>query len=128
MADVILPTIDKNLLHTGRPGCGKTTVLAKLAERLAGRRLAGSLTLEIKEAARVSFEAIRLSGRREILAHVRSHSTRRVGRYGVKVERLEPLIEEELERPESDVDVFLVDEIGKIERLSSRFVAAVRRI
>src|ERR1700719_1196061 len=90
-----LPTTVKNLLLTGAPGCGKTTVLRRLAERLGDLRLAGFLTLELREhGQRVGFEAIDLNGQRAILAHVRSRSPTRVGRYGVEPERLIPLVEE----------------------------------
>jgi nucleoside-triphosphatase THEP1 len=45
MTTPLLPTASgKNLLLTGLPGCGKSTVLMKVAERLAGWRLAGFLT------------------------------------------------------------------------------------
>jgi nucleoside-triphosphatase THEP1 len=53
----------KNLLLTGVPGCGKTTVAKRLAELLAGLRLAGFLTLELREhGQRVGFQAVGLGG------------------------------------------------------------------
>jgi nucleoside-triphosphatase len=124
-----LPTRAKNLLLTGAPGCGKTTVLRRVVERLADLRLAGFLTLELREhGQRVGFEAIDLNGQKAILAHVRSRSPVRVGRYGVEPERLIPLVEENLGRPEGSVDVFLIDEIGKMECYCPPFVAAVRHV
>jgi nucleoside-triphosphatase len=124
-----LPTAAKNLLLTGLPGCGKTTVLERVAEHLADLRLAGFLTLELREhGQRVGFEAIALNGRRTILAHVRSRSPVRVGRYGVEPERLIPLVEENLVRPTGSVDVFLIDEIGKMECSCPAFTAAMRRV
>jgi nucleoside-triphosphatase len=118
----------KNLLLTGPPGCGKTTVLCRLVERLADLRLAGFYTQEIREQGhRVSFEAVGLSGRRVVLAHVRSRSRHRVGRYGVEPEQLRPLIQEELVGA-GEVDVFLVDEVGKMELLCPAFVEVVPRL
>ena len=38
----------RNLLLTGPPGVGKTTVLAEVARRLGGRKLGGFLTEEIR--------------------------------------------------------------------------------
>ena len=65
----------KNLLLTGSPGCGKTTVLERVVEHLGDHRLAGFLTLELREhGQRVGFEAVGLGGRRVILAHVRFRS------------------------------------------------------
>lgn len=62
----------KNLLLTGSPGCGKTTVLERVAAHLGDLRLAGFLTLELREhGQRVGFEAVGLGGHRAILAHVR---------------------------------------------------------
>jgi nucleoside-triphosphatase len=119
----------KHLLLTGTPGCGKTTVIRRVAERLGNLRLAGLLTLELREhGQRVGFEAIDLSGQRTILAHVRSRSPVRVGRYGVEPDRLIPLVEENLVRPAGSVDVFLIDEIGKMECSCPDFVAAMRQV
>jgi nucleoside-triphosphatase len=124
-----LPTTAKNLLLTGAPGCGKTTVLRRVAERLGDLRLAGFLTVELREhGERVGCEAIDLNGQRAILAHVRSRSPVRVGRYGVEPERLIPLVEENLVRPTGSVDLFLIDEIGKMECYCPAFVAEVRRV
>jgi len=51
----------KNLLLTGPPGCGKTTVLRRLVERLGGLRLAGFYTQELRaQGPRVGFEALSL--------------------------------------------------------------------
>src|SRR3954447_3944099 len=101
----------KNLLLTGFPGCGKTTVMAWVIERLGSLRPAGFLTRELRQhGQRVGFEAVGLGGRRALLAHVRVRSPLSVGRYGVDPDRLLPLIEEELERPRGTVDAFLIDE------------------
>ena len=119
----------KNLLLTGLPGCGKTTVLERVAEHLGDLRLAGFLTLELREhGQRVGFEAVGLSGRHVILAHVRFRSLVSVGRYGVEPDRLIPLIDEELVRPPGTVDAFLIDEIGKMECYCPQFTEAVHRL
>ena len=53
----------KNLLLTGPPACGKTTVIRRLIERLTDLRLAGFYTQELREhGQRVGFEAVGLSG------------------------------------------------------------------
>jgi len=50
-----------NLLLTGHPGCGKTTVLERALEHLGDLRLAGFVTLELREhGQRVGFEAVGL--------------------------------------------------------------------
>jgi nucleoside-triphosphatase len=119
----------KNLLLTGSPGCGKTTVLKLVLEHLGDLRLAGFLTLEIREhGQRVGFEAVGLGGHRAILAHVRYRSLVSVGRYGVEPDRLIPLIKEELNRPLGTVDACVIDEIGKMECHCPQFIDAVSRL
>jgi nucleoside-triphosphatase len=118
-----------NLLLTGAPGCGKTNVLERLLEQLGDLRLAGFLTLELREhGQRVGFEAVGLGGTRAILAHVRFRSPFSVGRYGVEPDRLVPLIEEELVRSPRTVDAYLIDEIGKMECCCPQFLSAMRRL
>ncbi len=117
----------KNLLLTGSPGCGKTTVLKRVAEHLGDLRLAGFLTLELREhGQRVGFEAVGLGGSRVILAHVRFRSLVSVGRYGVEPDHLVPLIETELSRTLGTVDASLIDEIGKMECHCPQFIQAIR--
>ena len=118
-----------NILLTGRPGCGKTTVIVRLAECLAGRRIAGFYTQEVREGGRRTGFGVRTFGGAEgTLSSV--HFTRgpRVGRYRVDVEGFEAVIAPELWTPPEQVNLFLVDEIGKMECFSRRFVAAMRRI
>jgi nucleoside-triphosphatase len=120
----------KNLLLTGPPSCGKTTALRRLVERQAGLRRAGFYTQELREHGnRVGFEAVGLSsGQRAVLAHARSRSGFRVGRYGVEPSALAPLAEAEVGRPTGDVDLFVIDAIGKMERFCPQFVEAVPRL
>jgi nucleoside-triphosphatase len=119
----------KNLLLTGSPGCGKTTVLERVLAHLGDLRLAGFLTRELREQGqRVGFEAIGLGGHRVILAHVRFRSLVSVGRYGVEPDRLVPLIIEEMIRPPGTVDTYLIDEIGKMECHCPQFTEAIRRL
>lgn len=116
------------LLLTGRPGVGKTTALRRAAAPLTGRRLGGFYTEEIREAgARRGFRAVTLDGWQRDLARVDFPGSPRVGPYGVDVGTVAALVERAL-RPDAAVDVYLVDEIGKMECLSPRFVAAMRAL
>jgi nucleoside-triphosphatase len=113
-----------NLLLTGRPGVGKTTVIARLAQQLADRRVAGFYTEEIREGGRrQGFRAATFSGEIIVLAHIEIRSRQRVGRYGVDVAAFERLVLPELRR---SCDVAIIDEIGKMECFSAAFVDAVR--
>ena len=114
------------ILLTGRPGVGKTTVIRRRADLRAGRAIAGFYTGEIREAGqRRGFLATTFAGGSCVLAHVSLKSRQRVGRYGVDVVAVEQLVLPELARP---CDLMLVDEIGKMECYSARFVDAMRRL
>ena len=112
------------ILLTGRPGCGKTTVIRRVAELLPGRALAGFYTEEIRVGGQRQGFAVRtFSNTTGTLAHTRTRGPCRVGRYGVDVEAFERIVLPELARPAA---VLLIDEIGKMECFSAAFVRAVR--
>jgi nucleoside-triphosphatase len=113
------------LLLTGLPGVGKTTVMRRLASALAGRRIQGFTTEEIRsEKCRQGFRIESLSGARATLAHVSIRSSYRVGRYRVDVEALDRIVRASL-RLDEETEVYLIDEIGKMECFSAKFVGAV---
>jgi nucleoside-triphosphatase len=116
------------LLLTGAPGSGKTTALRRAADALGGRwRLSGFFTEEIRRhGVRLGFRAVTLDGKKRDLARVDLGGPARVGRYGVDVAVMDALAE--TLRADRPVDAWLVDEIGKMECLSDRFVAAMRTL
>ncbi len=92
-------------------------------------RMAGFYTEEIREAGRrVGFRWHRLDGRTGILAHVKVKSPHRVGKYGVDLASFEGEAVSVLDPEAPDVDLFVIDEIGKMECFSEEFVAAIRRL
>jgi nucleoside-triphosphatase len=116
------------LLLTGAPGVGKTTIMQEVLRALSGRKIRGFLTGEIRRAGqRVGFELTTIGGRRTVLAHVDVDSRHRVGRYGVDVAALDAAAEEALALDDA-TEVYVVDEIGKMECSSARFRAAIRRL
>ena len=118
-----------NLLLTGPPSCGKTTIVRRVVELLRARRLAGFYTEELREhGQRFGFKAIGLGGNIAILAHVDFCSEHRVGRYGVDVGGFGKIVRIELGKPPDDVDMYVIDEIGKMECMSPVFVAAITRV
>ena len=116
------------LLLTGRPGVGKTTVIHRIAASLAGWRLAGFYTEEIRESGeRQGFRTVTFDGSEKVMAHIDIASPYRVGKYGVDLSIIDQLADLTLGlMPE--VDCYLIDEIGKMECCSQRFIAAVRRL
>lgn len=116
------------LLLTGRPGVGKTTVVRRVAEKLARRRPGGFYTEEVREQGqRRGFRAVTFDGETCAIADVDFRGTARVGRYGVDVDAIDRLADTAL-RQRPGVAVFIIDEIGKMECLSERFVEAARAL
>lgn len=115
-----------NLLITGRPGVGKTTLVMNVVERLRGSlRLAGFTTAEVRDSCgeRTGFRIFTVEGKRAELARAGFRSSIRVGRYGVNLEAFERLTLPELAR--RNVDLIVIDEIGKMECASDGFCRVV---
>ena len=118
-----------NLLLTGRPGVGKTTLIQRILAELPGLRLAGFTTAEIRGShGRLGFRAAALDGPEIVLAHVEKRTPYRVGKYGVDVAAFEHEIVPLLDVQRRDVDLFVVDEIGKMECFAPAFVAAMEEL
>ncbi len=126
-ANAFSPRQPLRLLLTGPPRCGKTTVVRRVAELFPGRA-AGFYTQEAREGGiRVGFEIVTLDGRRGWLARVDFPGPPRVGKYGVDVPGFEAVALPAMEPP-AGVELVLIDEVGKMECLSPRFIAAMERL
>lgn len=113
-------------LITGKPGVGKTTLVQKIIARMRSVNMAGFLTAEIRDRkSRLGFELQGLNGERRILAHVEIDSRHRVGRYGVDTRGFEEFLSI-LDLLNPDVELIVIDEIGKMELFSGRFQNLVR--
>ena len=122
--------MQKHIFLTGNPGCGKTTVIVRLAEMLrkAGVPAAGFYTEEIREQGRrVGFGIRTLDGKCGVMSHVNIRSPHRVSKYGVDEAAFERLALPALS-PTGEAKVFLIDEIGKMEAFSKNFIAAVEKL
>ena len=110
----------KNILFTGSPGCGKSTVIEKIVQSL-DRPATGFFTKEIRERGRrVGFSITTIGGRDGVLAHIDIHSDHRVGKYGVNLEDFDEIAVTSM-KPANKNMVVIIDEIGKMECLSALF-------
>jgi nucleoside-triphosphatase len=108
-------------LVTGPPAIGKTTLMLQLTEKLSDLSVAGFYTKEIRKGGqRVGFQISTFDGREKVLAHVAIRSVYRVSKYGVDIDAMEEIIHH-LKKCNSHPNVWLIDEIGKMESYSSIF-------
>jgi nucleoside-triphosphatase len=117
----------KNILITGRPRVGKTTLIKQCAEIL-GKKAGGFYTEEIcgkGVRGRKGFQLITMAGVKAVLAEVDFASEYKVGRYGVHLDVMEKIAVPAILDGIQHKDWVLIDEIGKMEEGSLSFRNAV---
>jgi nucleoside-triphosphatase len=113
--------MNMNILITGAPGCGKTTLFKRLAKELGHFQPVGFYTQEIREkGVRRGFALTSLDGQKGLLAHVDLPTDFRVGRYGVDVAGFEAFIRR-IPFSGKAAELLMIDEIGKMECFSREF-------
>jgi len=116
-----MPTESKNILITGLPGTGKTTLIEKLAAARPALHPVGIYTAEIREnGLRQGFEMVDLAGHRGLLAHTDLPGPPRVGKYGLDIPGFEKFLAQ-IDFFSADSKLAVVDEIGKMECFSAAF-------
>ncbi|MEW5801407.1 MAG: NTPase [bacterium] len=120
----------KNILLTGLPGIGKTTLIHKVLNLVAQtkgietrkRSITGFYTEEIREGGwRKGFKIKTLSGDEAVLSHVEIKSPYRVGRYGIDLGEFERVAIPSMSGSQPEVSIIVIDEIGKMECFSQNF-------
>lgn len=118
----------KNILITGSPGIGKTTLIKRISHDLQYLNPAGFYTEEIRaEGIRKGFALVTLDGRRATLSHIDIASRDRVGKYGVDIAVFEHFLDH-IAFFNPDIGVIVVDEIGKMECISDKFKKLLKTI
>ena len=113
-------------LLTGMPGTGKTTVIRQALTQ-SKCNAGGFYTQEIRSVGiREGFRIVTLEGKEAVLAHISIDSPFRVGKYGVDISALDTTGIEAIRGAIAHSDIIVIDEIGKMELFSPRFVTAVR--
>lgn len=110
----------RNILIIGLPGCGKSTLIEKVVEKIEGQ-VTGFFTREIRQKGRrVGFSINTLDGKEGILAHQNIKGRFRVGKYGVSLKDIETIAIPSMIPARGD-EIVVIDEIGKMECFSSLF-------
>jgi nucleoside-triphosphatase len=118
--------MSQKILLTGRPGCGKTTLIKHVARNLA-QRAAGFYTEEIRgRGGRVGFKIVTLDGDEAVLAHVDFKTSERLAKYGLDLSALESVgVKAIRDAVRARQCVVVIDEIGPMEIRSAIFRDAV---
>ena len=113
--------MNRNILLTGRPGRGKTTLVRRVAKEVA-QSAGGFYTEEIrKHRERVGFQIVTLDGKEGVFAHVNFKTQQRLGKYGLDLSPLETIGIEAVRKAVRDRELTVIDEIGPMEIRSSIF-------
>ena len=115
----------QKILLTGRPGCGKMTLVKRVAKNLP-QRAAGFYTEEIRDrGVRVGFRLVTLDGNEGVLAHVDFTTPERVGKYRLDLSALEAVGVDAIRKAMQGERLIVIDEIGPMEIRSAPFREAV---
>lgn len=121
----------KNILITGRPRVGKSTLILRVVEEALKREgclPGGFYTLEVRDGGnRIGFNINTLDGKTGVLARVGLDSSYRLGKYGIDVGQFEEIALAALSDAIEKREIIVIDEIGYMELKSRRFRELVIR-
>ena len=113
--------MNRKVLLTGRPGCGKTTLVRRMVKELA-QSAGGFYTEEIRERGlRLGFKIVTLDGKEDVFAHVNFKTQERLGKYGLDLSPLETIGIEAVRKAVRARELTVIDEIGPMEIRSAIF-------
>ncbi len=112
----------KNILITGAPKSGKSTLLGKVISDIPNKT--GFVTNEIRQGeGRVGFEIETSSGDKTVLSHIDFKTPFKVSKYFVDVLNLDKIIPKVSKFKENDI--LYLDEIGEMQLFSKNFEGLV---
>jgi len=126
--------MNRKILITGPPRCGKSKLISKLIEYYTVKKnysIYGFLTPEVKKSGtRIGFDIQDIfSKEREVFARVGNYNTQnKLGKYEIFLEGLEKIISNFETTQFHQIDLFIIDEIGKMELFSKKFQDFILRI
>lgn len=118
--------VNEKILLSGRPGCGKTTLVKRLVNHLA-QSAGGFYTEEIRDrGTRVGFKIVTLDGDEVVFAHVEIESSARLGKYRLDLPALEAVGVRAVREAVQRGRLVVIDEIGPMEIRSPVFRDTVK--
>jgi nucleoside-triphosphatase len=117
--------VTEKVLLTGRPGCGKTTLIKRVVNNLP-RRAGGFYTEEIRDCGmRAGFKIVTLDGEEVVFAHIDLKTPEHVGKYRLDLSVLERIGVGAVRQAIQARRLVIIDEIGPMEIRSPVFRDAV---
>jgi nucleoside-triphosphatase len=117
--------MNPKILLTGHPGCGKTTLVKRLVNKLP-QRAGGFYTEEIRSGGtRAGFKIVTLDGDEIVFAHVDFQTAERVGKYRLDLSTLDAVGVKAIREAVQAQRLVVIDEIGPMEIRSMFFREAV---
>lgn len=121
-----------NILITGSPRIGKTTILQRVNDRLTARGYqAGGIYCPERRVddERVGMDLVDvMTGETRTLAHVDRTDGPNVGRYRVNVDNVDTMYTSAFQHAFANADVLLVDEIAPMQTYSEEFPDQIRKV